>query len=299
MIDNKPGSAATAALVSSVILWGLTPVATKFALQYTTPNFLLLSRFLLTFVLGLILLPKVHIHTISLKTIAKIISLAVCGITGYQLLITTALEHMPASRAGIVLGVEPTLIQLIALISLGHRITKRSLLALLLGLGGVVLVSFGESSGHAAFDIASTGYALLAALCWSIYVVASRGVAKTVGTFRYSVTSTTFGSLTIAVIALITHNYSSSEVPKHPYVLLATIIFLSLFATVGAMITWNYAARFVSLQLQGATLYAIPLISAVGGTVLLREQLPPIVIAGSVAVLSSIHISRGIIKGKS
>ena len=297
MVDKTPGSAARAALLLSVIFWGLTPVATKFALQYTTPDFLLLSRFLLTFVLGLLLLRRVHVHTLNLRLIIKIMFLALCGITSYQILITSALEHISASGAGVILGIEPTLIQLIALISLGQRITRRSLLALILGLGGVVFVSLGESSGRVSFNIISTGYALLAALCWSIYVVGSREVTKTLGTFRYSVISTTFGSFTIAAVAFATYNTSNHQVPKHPVILFATVIFLSLFATMGAMVSWNYAARFVSLQLQGAALYAIPLTAAIGGTLLLGERLPPDVILGSMAVLSSIYLSRNTAKG--
>ncbi len=292
MNDKDTGSGPMTALTSSVFLWGLTPVATKFALTYTSANSLLFSRFLLTLVFGSILLKKVHLHGLTPRLIAGTFLLGICGVAIYQLLITSALEHMPASEAGIILGLEPILIQVIMLAHQRQRLTLRNIVALFLGLGGVIVVSLAGTKQGISSNLLGVALALLSAICWSIYVVASRNYTKVIGAFRYSVMSLTFGSLCIAAFVFTTDSSPNRIVPTHPAVLLATIAFLSLFATLGALMAWNYAAKFVSPQLQGATLYAIPLISCFGGALLLNEHLDSMFLIGVSAVLLSIHLSR-------
>lgn len=288
-----PKNVSGAALAFSVVMWGLTPVGTKYALQYVSLSTLLFARFTVTFVASAIalLFLQGRTGTLSLWDYAKISLLSLIGVTGYQFFITSALDRLAANVGGVVLGLEPVLIQTLTYIVAKDRQRLRlRLVPLALGLAGVAFISL-TPSHSGSVNALGVLLAFIAALSWSIFVTASHHTIEKVGYERFSLLSTAVGSLAIASVVGLTEPHLNVLIELHTLQAAATILALALLATVAAMMMWNYAANKVSIQIQGVTLYAIPLISALGGATLLGERISTHLILGGAAVMLSIYLT--------
>jgi drug/metabolite transporter (DMT)-like permease len=97
------------------------------------------------------------------------IAVALCAATASASFVA-ALNHTSVARVLFILAVAPVMAALIARVTLGERITRRTILAMALALAGLTLMLGAPGEGSAAGD----GLSFLAALAFALMIVITR-----------------------------------------------------------------------------------------------------------------------------
>lgn len=150
--------------ILSCLLWSTAFAGVKLGLQYETPLQFAGTRF---FIAGLLVFPlawKMNPGYFSIirKNLRLILLFAFLQTFLQYTLFYYGLDMLPGAVAAVIIGSQPLFIALVAswLIS-AERLTPGKTLVMLLGIAGVVMVSFGKDPGSASGSIALLGVAFL------------------------------------------------------------------------------------------------------------------------------------------
>ena len=182
--------------------------------------------------------------------------IGIAGLFGYHFFYFTALRNAPAVEASLIAYLWPLLIVVGSALLPGERLRWHHVAGAALGLCGAFLIV--SQGGGLAFDSSHAfGYAmaLLCALTWSAYSLASR---------RFSAVPTgvvTWFCAATAVLSLLCHLALEETVwPQGPSQWLAVAL-LGLMPVGAAFYSWDHGVKHGDIQVLGAASYAAPLLS--------------------------------------
>ena len=161
------------------LLWGGTFLATKTVSHYVTPFQGAFLRFVIASV-GLIVvffLSKQSFPKWSVRGFLLNILMSFSGIIAYNYFFFSALTLLPASRASLLVSINPTIIFLLSVIFYNEKITFVKIIGVLLSLfGAVVVISRGDVT-H-LFDSFGRGelFALGCPVSWAIYSLLNKQI---------------------------------------------------------------------------------------------------------------------------
>ena len=185
----------------------------------------------------------------------------VCGLLGFHFFYFLSLSLAPPLEANLVNYLWPLLIVLFSALlpNAGGRLKAHHIIGALIAFGGAILaITKGERLPVISSDaLAGYGIALLSALTWSSYSVASRlfvGVPSSAVTLYCAATA---ASAAIAHAALETTHW-----PLAPLQWIAAIG-LGLGPVGFAFYVWDYGCKHGDLRVLGASAYFAPLLSTV------------------------------------
>jgi len=290
MLGTTPMTRGLVALLISVIGWGLAPVATQLALHDLTAATVLALRFSIVVMLlvPLVLRPA---PPLDLRAWTRLSAAALLGVVGYNVAITYGLRETSASTAGFLIAAEPVLILIFARLSRRETVARRCWAGAMVSTVGVTLVAAlhptdlpGSSNG-----LAGPLLVLLAASCFSVYVVLLRPLALSHGALRVTTVTTLMGSLVIVTVTLPTADLATVA-GIAPGALLA-IIGLALGSTVLAMVLYNHSSAVLGSGRAGVGLNLIPLVTALGSLVILDQTIPAVTLAAGAIILLGVAIA--------
>ena len=163
----------TAAL--TILIWGTTFISTKVLLEDFQPVEILVFRFILGFVILLLISPR------RLKTKGKgeellFVGAGLSGICLYYLLENIALTYTLASNVGVIISVAPFFTAILAHLFLGAASQEEKLgipffIGFFLAMAGIIMISF--NGAELKLNPSGDLLALLAALVWAVYSILS------------------------------------------------------------------------------------------------------------------------------
>ncbi|NWK77826.1 DMT family transporter [Aquitalea sp. LB_tupeE] len=240
----------------SILLWGSLALLTRLTAGVFPPFQLLAMTFALAF--GLMLgkwLRAGQSPLVFLRQPPLAWALGVGGLFGYHFCYFLAMRLAPAVQVSLLAYLWPLLIMLFSALLPGHRLSRWHLLGGLLALGGCWLLLGGRQGGFSSQYLPGYLMALLCALIWSLYSVASRLVAQVptdaVGWFCAST----------ALLAGLCHLYGEITVWTAPWTAWLGVLALGLGPVGIAFFTWDIGMKQGNLPLLGGLSYAAPLIS--------------------------------------
>ena len=176
------------AAFGAIVLWGISFVATKAALQEISPITLIFTRFAMgTAILVFIL--KIQGQS-PIPPTAAVPSLAVMGFIGifvHQMLQANALTMTTAVRTGWLIGLTPIWSAALSAIFLQEKFGSRKVLGLILGtIGAITVVARREMSSAVLALPATMGDLLILAstVNWAIYTILGRETLKRLGSTK-------------------------------------------------------------------------------------------------------------------
>ncbi|MBB4009273.1 aromatic amino acid exporter YddG [Allorhizobium taibaishanense] len=239
---------------SAILMWSFLALFT--AASGTMPPFQLSA---ICFAIGS--LPGIAVFILRpqrlalLKQPAKVWLIGIAGLFGYHFLYFTALRNAPAVEAGLIAYLWPLLIVFGSALLPGERLRWYHMLGAVAGLAGTVLI-IGKNG--LSFDPAyALGYgaALLCALTWSSYSLATR---------RFDAVSTdvvTGFCAATAVLSLLCHLGLETTVWPESASQWIAVLGLGLMPVGAAFYAWDYGVKNGDIQILGAASYAAPLLS--------------------------------------
>lgn len=239
---------------SAVLLWSLLALFTVGTAP--TPPFLLNTLcFAMGGTLGLIWAAATGGLSALRQVPLRVYVFGTLGLFGYHALYFSALRMAPAAQAGLIAYLWPLLIVVFSGLLPGERLRAGHVIGALLGFAGAALIITGGGAGLNSAHVAGYALALLCALTWSGYSVASRllGDAPTASVAVFC--------LATAALSLPLHLlFEQPALPQSPLGWVA-VAGLGLGPVGLAFFVWDIGVKHGDIQLLGTSSYAAPLLS--------------------------------------
>ena len=274
----------------SIFIWGITFISTKILLNDFTPIEILFTRFLLGFILLMIIYPKNNkIYPKKDEFLFALIGLS--GVTLYYLFENIALNYSLASHGGILVAIGPLFTGIFASIFLKEKLKFNFFIGFIFSIIGIAVITF---NGKFILKLNPIGdmFALLAAVMWGVYSV----LVKAVGDLGYDsvcITKKTFIYGLIFMIPILF--FMKFDVNINDYIKpvnIINILFLSFVACTLCFITWAYSTRILGAVKNNTYIYLIPIVTAATSKIVLNENITPLAILGILLILSGVIISE-------
>jgi drug/metabolite transporter (DMT)-like permease len=273
--------------VASAVLFGGTFVAAKVGLAYVEP----LAFVAVRFDIGAVVLAVYAVHRLSLadlrpRTAGDAVAILATGVLVIGLsnaLIFVGQQYTTSGVAAIVMSLNPILTPVFAAVALSdERLSRRGVVGILAGLVGVALVANPDPGALA--DSPGLPIVFAAAVTSALGVVAIRWAEPTMS----SAARTVWG---VPIAAVATHLLSAAAGESiAPTSLPPTALLALAYLGIGSG-ALAYLAYFALIDATGATranllFYLTPVVSALGGWLLLDETLPPIAVVGFAVIFA-------------
>jgi drug/metabolite transporter (DMT)-like permease len=286
---GRPGSAAgLASGLTAVLMWGLSPVATRALVLQLAPLPLLVLRVMIAAVV-LVPLCVPLLRRFAWSSAPRIAAAGLLGMVGYNLPVTIGLAWVPASTAVLLLATEPIWILLLSRAFLAERVPRWSWGGAGVAAAGVaVLAGPGVLSGGSGRSLAGIGLVLLGTALFGAYTIVLRPLSDQYGAVPAAAASTLAGALPYLAFA---GTLVPGQIARLPAAAWGELAFTALGATVAGLLLWSVAVGRIGPARAGLLLYLEPVAGITGAAVLLRERLSAGMAAGGLLVMAGVAIA--------
>ena len=279
------------ALTTAVICWGLSFVATKIALLSFTPFCLIFFRFFTAALFFVFLLRKTGLPEMTRKNVKSLILLAIMQPGLYFTFETIGLQYTSATKTSLIIATIPVVVLLLSSIFLKERIRRINTIGITLSLAGVALLVFGghgqtNLQGMLIGDLMILGAVFSA----SIYMIMTRRLGQSISPVQITGIQIILG----AVLFFPTFLWDLPKLHWNEIRMdsIIAVIGLTLFATIGAFLCYNYALTKIPAARAAVCINGIPLVTVFGAWILLGETLSLLQFAGGGIVLISVFLAN-------
>jgi drug/metabolite transporter (DMT)-like permease len=305
------------AMLTTMVLWGVSFVASKIVLDRIGPLPYMGFRFLLAAGVLALLVLVIGPPRFSRRTHALIALTALAEPIAYFLFESYGLSIIGATTTSLIIALVPLAVMVMAAIFLGEAMHLRGVIAVLVSIAGIPLLVFGEellvsgaSLGGAAGDAlrgaVTTGDPLAeidptrrilgvllvlgAVFSAAGYITLARSLTQKHDPIRLTILQTWWGALFFFVLWQMT-TPGFSTVADLPSLVWGALVFLVIGATVAAFLLYNWALKYERAATAALYINAIPVITAVTAWVVLDERLVPVQLVGAACVLGAVRLS--------
>ena len=276
-------------LVLSVI-WGLAFVAIKQAVTELTPVNLALLRWLVASVPFLVLLPIIGRPKARFERgdIPRLLVVALANVAGYHLSLYYAETTLSAGLSALLTSFGPIFIAILSYFLLNEKAGRKVLIGLLLAIAGTAVLSTGSISFNDLSSYAGIIENLITALCYALFTVLGKPLVHKYGSASTTIMAGLVG--TAMMLPLLSQSFfiQASALSTLGWV---SVLYLSLLSTVfGYLMFYALVSRGAVTRLS-IQLYLIPVVSVVGGALLLNEPVTLSVAVGGGMMLAAVAIA--------
>ncbi|WP_438008432.1 DMT family transporter [Sorangium sp. So ce321] len=287
------------ALILSMVLWGSSFAAQKYALLAFSPMALNFGRLAVASACFIFLsgrLRGIRQHYFP-GDWWKLLLLALFEPCLYFIFEAWALTKTSASQAGMIVAMMPLLIALAARFTLKETLPPRMLPGFAVAVTGAAWLSVaGEATGLAPEPILGNLLELVAVVFATGYTISSRRLAPRYPPLFLTAVQALVGAVFFLPLMLITPGPPIAELALAQRPLLA-VLYLGVFVSLGAYALYNYALSKVPAVHAAPLINLIPVFSLLIGRVFLGEKLTPGQYAASILVLAGCLISQSVPRG--
>jgi len=277
-------------LVLLSVIWGLAFVAIRQADKELSPQNLATLRWLVASagflaISPFLLKPKIKFEW--RKDLLRLLIISLNNVVIYHLALNFAEDTVSAGLAGLLISLGPVFIAVFSVILLKEKIGQNIAAALIIAVAGAAILAIPDlGSSSSALGVLGV---VVAALAYAIFSVLAKPLVH-----KYGAPSVTIWAGLLGTLMLLPFLLSSSFAkqvstlsPKGWY----SVLYLSLLSTVlGYTLFYTLVSRGavskVSIQL-----YLAPLVSVIGGVILLGESVGIFTVIGGAMLLGSIALA--------
>lgn len=211
--------------------------------------------------------------------------LSVLGMSGYTLLLYSALQHTSALNASLITAANPALIVVMAIFLLGDRLRPIGWLGIALGLLGVLLVlTRGDLLGVFSLGF-NTGEIMMAGAIgfWGFYTIIARQLR--VPAIASTAVQVLMATVMLGPLAILT-NAGFPSTPAEGW----SLAYIAVFPSLGAYLFWNLSLRTTTPATAGNYLNLMVVFTAMI-TVMMGTPMTAPQIIGGVLVISGVLLT--------
>ncbi len=273
------------------VIFGLSFVATKYALRGFQPMLVALLRFSIAgSCLWLVWRRRPGRERATRGELLRLAALGFVSLTLYFALETNGIARTSASKASLIIATIPIFVTVLAALVLGERAGLRRWLGVMVSFAGVaalvLLGGGGEGGGSLAGDVLVLGAALVAA----VYNLMARRLLLTRSALYVTAFQNLFGALFMLPVAIAEALLVGVRTPTAEAV--AGVLYLSSFASMLAYLLLNYAFRFLEASRVAVFVNLTPVVAVAAAYLLLGERFTAAQSAAAVIVVFGVWVAN-------
>lgn len=287
--------ASYSALTVLSVIWGLAFVAIKQATFELSPANLALLRWLIAAACFLILLPIMGKPKTRLerRDVPRLLVIAFANVVGYHLSLYYGETTVSAGLAGLLISFGPVFIVILSTLLLHEHAGPRIVAALLLAVFGTLVLSVGQVSLSNLSSLLGPAEVVLAAAFYALFTVLAKPFVHKYGAPPTTIWAGLLG--TAMLLPLLSGNFVT-QAEALPAIGWASVLYLSVLSTVfGYLLFYTLVSRGAVSRLS-VQLYLAPIVSVVGGALLLNEGVTIFTVAGGALLLIAVALVTGVQK---
>jgi len=275
-------------VITLSVIWGLAFVAIRRAEFELSPVNLTILRWMIASGGFLVLAPVFGRpkKPIQKRHIPRILLVSFASVVGYHLSLNYAETIVSSGLAGLLISFGPIFIVLLSALFLKEKIGRRLMLALALAVAGAVVLSINADLSF--LQVTGPFAVILAAFMYGIFSVASKPLVKEYGALPTAIWVAAIG--TVFALPMISWQFFAQVLALSDVGWLSVLYLAVLSTVVANMILYtlisNRAVSRLSVQL-----YLVPLVSLVGGILLLGESFSEFTVVGACFVFAGIALA--------
>ena len=272
------------AISITILLWASSFAAVRASLQAFTPGHIALFRFLIASVLLAVLALINRIKLPKLKDIPVIFLLGFLGIAVFHTAQNYGQVTVTAGSAAMIVSSVPIFTAMLATILLREKLKLWGWLGIFISFLGVYLIALGEREGIKFAP--GVIILLLAAITAATYFVLQKPYLR-----RYSALQLVTYMMWVGTLFLLVFTPGLiEEVTNAPIEATMAAIFLGIFPSAVAYVTWSYALSRAPASIVASFLYLQPVLAVIIAWIWLSEIPALISIFGGVVTLLGVFL---------
>ena len=251
-------------------------------------RFLLASFFLVLFVFK----KYSKLPRIDFSQFLLIVAIGLTGIVGYNFFFFSGLKFITASRASMIISLNPSAITILSILLFKDKLTKFKFTGIILSLiGALIVISQGNLQVILQSNIGSGELFILGCvLCWSSFTVLGKIIMKDLK----PIIVITYACL-VGTLILILPAYWEGELQN--FMQYSLEVWLSVFALgfLGTVLafSWFYEGiDKIGPSRAGIFINFVPIFATLMAVLILREKLSPSLIVGAIFVVSGVYLTN-------
>ncbi|HXY56082.1 MAG TPA: DMT family transporter [Nitrososphaerales archaeon] len=272
------------------IIWGLAFVAIKEADTELSPVNLALLRWLVACVPFLVLFPIIGRPKTKFerKDVPRLLAVALANVAGYHISLNYAETTLSAGLSALLIAFGPIFIVILSYFLLEEKTSRRVLVGLVLAFTGTAILSTGSVSASDLSSYSGIFEALITALCYALFAVLGKPLVHKYGS---ACTTILAGLIGTAMMLPLLSGSLFAQASALSFYGWASVLYLSLLSTVfGYLMFYTLVSRGAVSRLS-IQLYLIPVVSVIGGALLLSEPVTTSVVAGGGLMLVAVAVT--------
>ena len=271
-------------LIVLSVIWGLAFVAIRRAVVELSPVNLTLLRWLIVSAGLLILAPFIGRPRKRIKRehVPRILLVSLMSVAGYHLSLNYGETIVSAGLAGLLVSIEPIFVVILSFLFLKEKIGSRVVIAIALAVVGAFVLSIGADLSFS--QITGPMAVIFSAFSFAVYSVGSKPLVKEYGAVPVAVWAAVIG--TLFLLPLLSWRLVTEVQTLSPGGWLS-VLFLAILSTIFANMILYTLVGAKTMSRLSVQLYLIPVVSLVGGILLLGESLTISTIVGAILLLSA------------
>ncbi|MDD4384138.1 MAG: DMT family transporter [Bacteroidales bacterium] len=277
--------------IIACVLWATAFVAIKIGLQYNMPFQFAGIRF---FISGLLIIPFIpnlkENMVVVIQNFPKILLVAFVQTFLQYAFFYKGMNLVPGALGAMIIGSGPLFVAVVAhLLMPNDKLTRRKVISIVLGLMGIVIISFGRNKMGVAGPLVSIGILILIGnnILGGLGNILVASDKRRIPPLVFSSLSMIIGGVSLFILGLVTEGYQAGPFPTEYYLSLGWLSFLSA----AAFSIWYTLLRRPGVKVSDLNMwkFIVPLLGAVLSWILLPDENPTfLAIVGMVLIALSL-----------
>jgi drug/metabolite transporter (DMT)-like permease len=272
------------------IVWGGTFIGTQTAGASFEPFFGGFLRFSIALV---VLLPMTYfkegIPKLPFKKWIELAALGFVGIFLYNFCFFVGLKHVAASRASLIVALNPIMVLTASIFFMGEKATFSKVAGILLSLVGAAIVISRGDLLHIAQQFNWGDFILLGCpISWGIYTLLGRSIFKGIT----PVTATTICVFCAWVMLGVASLFGSTNIENIPTNAWLSLLYLGIFGTVLGYIWYSEGMTTIGATRTAIFNNFVPVFAVMASVIFLKEEVPVSALVGGVLVISGVVLTN-------
>jgi len=251
-------------------------------------RFLLASFFLILFVFK----KYGKFPRLNFPQFLLVIALGLTGVAGYNFLFFSGLKFITASRASMIISLNPSVITLLSILIFKDKFTKFKFIGIILSLtGALIVISQGNLQSILQGDIGwGELFILGCVVCWSSFTVLGKIIMKDLK----PIIAITYACLAGTLI-LILPTYQEGVIQNFMQYNLEVWLSVFVLGFLGSALafTWFYEGiDKIGPSRAGIFINFVPIFATLMGVLILHEKLSPSLVTGAIFVVSGVYLTN-------
>ena len=284
-----------ARLIAVPAIWGGTFVAGKHVVAMMSPMMGSFSRYVIACVALLVAafaleggLPKLSRN----QWLATMV-LGAFGVFAYNLFFMASLERLPASRAALIIALNPAITIAISALVLKEHLSARRWLGVVVALFGVwIVISRGDITSIAGAGVGAGELFMFGAVTsWALYTIIGRKVLGGLTPLAATNYAALWGTLLLACVAM--PEFSSLTMAQFDWSRIGALLYLGVCGTALAFVWYYMSVKKLGTAVTSIFNNLVPVFGVLISVLLLGEHLlMSMLIGGAIAIVGVMMVSR-------